>query len=208
MISDIATLAHLRNRQLGKSVEQLLGMVTGMLADDHLHDMEIRFLQTWLEANAEVAAAWPGSAVASAVRGVLADGCVTEEERVHLMATLKLLGTTDFAATGSASPEVIALPFDHECGVELRDRGVCHTGEFLHGTRVACERTTAAAGGVNYSTVSKKVHFLVVGTNVSPNWAHTSYGRKIEQAVTLKGVGHPIFVISERRWLDALTSVA
>jgi len=39
---------------------------------------------------------------------------------------------------------------------------------------------------------------------VAPDWAHTSYGRKIESAVALQQEGHSIAIISERRWLAAL----
>lgn len=205
MIEDPAALALLRKRQLNKSMEMLLGLVTGMIADNQLHDLEIKFLGTWLTEHADVAAIWPGSVVADAVNTILADGVVTEAEREHLLTTLAHLIGSDFAQTGSTSAEVIALPLDEHCPVDLRNANVCLTGEFLFGTRTKCEALATQAGATPLGTITKKISYLVIGTNVSPHWAHTSYGRKIEQAIALQKVGHTIRIISEQRWLEALS---
>lgn len=204
MIDDFATQALLRKRQLNKGIELLLGLVTGMLADGSLNDLEVKFLSTWLTEHADVAAVWPGNVVAKLVGEILADGTVTESEHARLMKMLTDLAGNDFAQTGSASAEVIALPVDEECLISLRDANLCLTGEFLFGTRAKCEEVASHAGAVPYGTVTKKIAYLVIGTNVSPHWAHTSYGRKIEQAVGLQQKGHPIKIISERRWLAAI----
>lgn len=204
MIEDPAAQALLRKRQLDKSMEMLLGLVTGIVADGYLHELEIKMLNTWLTDHADIAAVWPGSAIAQLLRSVLADGVITEAERDHLENTLTQLAASDFAHTGSISPEVIALPLDEHCTMSLQDANVCLTGEFLFGTRARCEEITAKAGAIPLGTVTKKIAYLIVGTNVSPHWAHTSYGRKIQQAMELQQAGHHIRIISERRWLTAL----
>jgi NAD-dependent DNA ligase len=102
------------------------------------------------------------------------------------------------------SAEIAALPIDDIVTVDLQHASVCHTGEFLYGTRAACERATMKAGGTCSDSVSRHVAYLVVGTRVSPNWAHTSFGRKIQKAVELQEDGHSVEIISERRWLEAL----
>lgn len=207
MIDDPGAQAALRNRRLNKGIELLLGLVTGIIADSQLHDLEIQFLNTWLADHEDVAAVWPGSLIAQRLQATLADGIVTEDERQHLLATLTQMAVTDFANTGSASPEVMALPLDDQCLVALRDANVCLTGEFLFGTRTKCEAISVKAGAVPHGTVTRKTAFLIVGTNVSPHWAHTSYGRKIQQSIELQQDGGSIKIISERRWLDALCCV-
>lgn len=194
----------LQTRQNNRALEHLMGMVTGMVADRHLHDLEIKLLSTWLSDNNEVTSRWPGFVIARKVREVLADGLVTEAERKHLMQVLTDLASTDFTLTGSASPEIAALPINDSVTVIIRHAGVCHTGEFLFGTRAACERVTLAGGGMPLDSVSKSTDILVIGTRVSPNWAHTSFGRKIQRAAELQEEGHPIEIISERRWLESL----
>lgn len=202
-IENPAALHSMARRRQSKAVELLMGIVTGMVADDHLHDREILFLRSWLTENTEVASTWPGCVIAERVSQVLADGAITEEERQHLLITLKDMASADFDA-GSTSQEVLRLPLQTDVEVDVRDRSVCHTGIFLYGTRNKCEALTEAAGGIPVSSVSRKVAYLVVGTNVSPDWAQTSYGRKIEAAVSLRNDGHPIAIIPERLWLQAL----
>jgi NAD-dependent DNA ligase len=194
----------LARQRVSVAIEHLLGMVQGMLADGLLHDLEIKLLATWLDANAETVTHWPASVVAVRVRNALADGLISEDERQHLLQTLADLLANDFAQTGSASPEPTRLPVDDAVPVDVRDAGFCLTGEFAYGTRSACEKLTTKAGGVTVGNVSKKSKYVVIGSRVSPQWAHTSYGRKIERAIELQQEGHCVCIISEQRWLQAL----
>lgn len=204
MIQDPSVQAILRKRQLNKGIELLLGLVTGMLADGSLNDMEINFLNTWLTEHSDVASIWPGNAVAKLVREIIADGVITESERMRLVKMLNDLSVNDFSQTGSVSAEVMTLPLDEHCEVNLRNANICLTGEFLFGTRSKCEEIATQSGSLPYNTVTKKIAYLIIGTNVSPHWLHTSYGRKIEQAMQLQQTGHGIRIISERRWLALL----
>jgi NAD-dependent DNA ligase len=205
---DRATQVAMYQRQISRCTEHLMGMVTGMVADQELNNKEIQLLSTWLREHSEVTQRWPGYVIARKVEEVMADGVITEEERAHLLAVLTELASNDFAETGSASPEVASLPINDIVTVDLRDAGVCLTGEFMFGTRAACERATLRAGGMPMDTVSKKVDYLVIGTRVSPDWAHTSFGRKIQRAAELQNDGHAIEIISERRWIEVLTPPA
>ena len=188
------------------AMEHLLGMVQGMLADGHLHDMEIKMLATWLSANEELLNMWPASVVAQRVNAALDDGHISDAERQHLTQTLCDLLANDFAETGSASPEPTRLPVTDDIDVEVCDAGFCLTGEFAYGTRNACAELTTKAGGIAIENVTKKARYLVIGSRVSPDWAHTSYGRKIERAMEIQTHGHSIFIISEQRWLDAISN--
>lgn len=205
MSSEYALKVSLEQRELSKSSQVLAGIITGIVADGNLHDMEIQMLNTWLSANPEVVSRWPGSAIASQLHTVLADGFVSADEREHLLHELQLLVGNDFSNSGSVTSEVAALPYDLECLIDVRGVHVCHTGEFLYGTRTACERLTELAGGVATGSVTKKTGFLVVGTHVSSAWVNTSYGRKIERAMELREDGHLISIVSEKRWLEALS---
>ena len=138
----------LQTRQINKAVEHLMGMVTGMVADASLHDLEIKLLSTWVSDNAAVVTSWPGFVVARKLREVLEDGVITTAERAHLLKVLTELAGSDFSLTGSATPEVAALPINDVVTVDLRNMGVCHSGEFIFGTRASCERLTLKAGGM------------------------------------------------------------
>jgi NAD-dependent DNA ligase len=200
---DIAAIKALQKRELTRSLEHLLGMLRGMLADGHLHDAEIRLLHEWLHSNAETAATWPATAVARAISGALTDGVISNSERTHMMGVCESLIGFSFVDTGSAAAQVAPLPIDDAVTVNLLNSGVCHTGTFLYGSRAACERASLAAGAMCLDNVTKACDYLVVGTNVSRDWAHTSFGRKIQKAVQLQESGHEIEIISEQRWLEA-----
>ena len=190
--------------RINTAIEHLLGMAQGMLADGHLHDMEIQFLSTWISSNKEATQEWPVSAIAAKVRDILVDGVITQEERDHLTQTLHDLLANDFSETGSVGAEPTRLPVCDDVEVEFDAVGFCLTGEFAYGTRASCERLLERAGAVAMDSVSKKIRYLVIGTRVSADWAHTSYGRKIERAVELQQQGHRVHIITEKRWLQAL----
>lgn len=206
MENEIAIKNSLEKARIKKAIEHLLGMIEGMIADDHLHDKEIQLLSTWMSANPQAILEWPGSVIALKVREILADGIITDDERKHLLIVLNKLIATDFNETGDASSCPTTLPIDDVVTIEIRNSGVCMTGEFIFGTRAACERLTLKAGGMPMDNVTRNVEILVIGALASPNWAHTSFGRKIQKAVEMQEAGHAIEIISEKRWLTALTS--
>ncbi len=179
-----------------------MGLIT--VADGQLNDLEIIMLSTWVASHPEVANEYPGSIIALKVKEVLEDGFITEDERFHLMNTLLQLASTDFSSTGSATAEVVKLPIDDSASPDLTGATVCFTGDFVYGTRADCFKLTEKAGSKYTDSLTRKVSVLVIGARVSPDWIHTSYGRKIQQAVELQSIGHEIQIISERRWLDLL----
>lgn len=203
---DIAAIKALQLREVTRGLEHLLGILRGLLADGQLHDLEVHFLREWLATNRPVADVWPASAVAKAVEAALADGVISTTERAHLVDVCESLIGFSFADTGVASGEVASLPIEDAVTVVLTNAGVCHTGTFLYGSRAACERASLAAGAMCLDNVTKACEYLVVGTHVSRDWAHTSFGRKIQKAVQLQDKGHEIEIISERRWLEAINS--
>lgn len=196
-------MAAVANRIQSKSMQTLMGMVTGIVADAHLHDREIQLLSTWLSENSAAANYWPGSVIAAQVRAVLADGMITEDERRHLLGVLTEMANSDFSATGSAQAEPLKLPIDDEAGpVAMMNAGVVHTGTFMYGTRAACERLSMAMGAMPLDNVSKSTDVLVIGTRVTPAWFNESYGRKILRGAELRQKGHAIRIISEAYWFE------
>lgn len=204
MSQDKAIQGVLAHREFVKSAQVLTGIITGIVADGHLHDMEVHMLSTWISAHPDVTQRWPGSAIARHLTEALADGVITPDERAHLLQTLQQLVGSDFSESGAVDNEVAALPFDETADTPLRDSRICLTGEFVYGTRSACEKLAAKAGALPVAAVSKKVHYLVVGTNISPHWVNTSYGTKILRAMELKQDGHTIGILRERHWLELL----
>lgn len=202
---DFAKSAAMEAAIVRKSLNNLMGVVNGLVCDNQLADIEIQFLATWLEENRHIADQYPANIVFRRVREVLADGVITDEERADLLADLKVISGNEFLETGAALPAHIAAVFDDDPYVEVENRLFVLTGKFLFGTRSACERAILKRGGMVASSVSRRTNYLVVGTMASPAWIEQNFGRKIQKAAELAASGDAeIAVVREPDWAIAL----
>lgn len=194
------------HRNLAKSTSALIGLCSGLVADQVLNDGEITFLDTWLAENADVAASFPGNIIADRLHAVLADGVVTEDERADLMETLTKVSGGAVQDHGVASGMATRLGVE-EAGaaeIEIPGRAFCFTGKFVYGPRARCESAVADRGGRVISGVTRELDYLVIGTLASRDWAHTSHGRKIEKAQAMRADGHSVLVLGEEVWVRRL----
>lgn len=199
-----AALASINHKQLTKSIQTLLGICTGITADNHISDQEVYFLKTWLSEYPEVTREWPGRLIAERVDHILHDGVITNNERIDLLETLQRITSTQFTETGSASPDSPLLPIDDDPSIFFRNMTYCFTGRFIYGTRANCERAVLSLGAMPVDRISKRLNYLVIGTLIEPTWLHTNYGLKIQSAIKHKESGADIGIISEKQWAEAL----
>lgn len=199
-----ARRAATEQRILKRSCESLLGICAGMMADGKLNDDEIRFLDNWLADNDELTITWPGEVVVARVKSILSDGRITEDEREYLKSTLRdLLGGT-LEETGATGGIATRLPLSDVKTIKIDDSSFCFTGNFLYGTRKACENAVTERGGLVSPSVKVDLNYLVIGTMASREWAHSSHGRKIEKALEYQNKGHSVFIVSEEQWVQFL----
>ncbi len=188
-------------RVLKRSCESLLGICAGLMADGKLNDDEIRFLDTWLVENDGLSVTWPGEVVFACVQKIMADGHITEEERSYLQKKLSaLLGGTLDGTGGTAT----RLPINEVKNIEFDDSSFCLTGDFLFGTRKACEKAIAERGGIVSPSVRIDLNYLVIGTMASHEWVHSTHGRKIEKAMDYQNKGYSLLIVSEEQWVQFL----
>lgn len=190
-------------RLLKRSCESLLGICAGLVADGNLNDTEIVFLRTWLAEHDSLGRTWPGEVVLRRVEQVLHDGVVTEEERLYLIKTLHELLGGSFVDDGAIPSGSCSLPVDTDAEISIAGKSFCFTGQFLFGTRAACERAVEQRGG-SISGVRKSLAFLVIGELSSRDWKNSSFGLKISSAVDLRASGCPLLIVSEGQWVRAL----
>ncbi len=182
------------------AMDRLLRLCRGFRVDNYLSQDEIRQLGTWLGNHEEVLAEWPGNVIAKRVQEVLADGIITEEERSDLQLLLeKAAGAKPKAKLALTS--ATRLPVDEPPpDVAFQDRSFCFTGQFIFGSRGKCQQTVLDRGGLCQDHPISTTDFLVIGTVASQRWAHETYGRKIEAAISLKRSGHDLKIIAEEHW--------
>lgn len=197
------SVAQLKSRT-EKACAQLLGLIAGITADGHLHDLEIQFLRTWLAEKRSEGEHWLNAQLSQLIEHIMADGVVTGAERSALMSALQAASGVSFAETGCVTPDTIAFPAD-DCDVVLAGNTFCLTGKFQFGSRSECELATIQAGGVCVSAVNKNTNYLVIGSaGPTKSWKQANYGQKIDSALKLKQQGYAIKVINEEKWLTFL----
>lgn len=206
--TDSSVQRAMQQRRLTRSVQNLLGICAGMVADGELHDNEIVFLSTWLRENEEVTQAWPGNVISERVTAILTAGKIEDAARNELLAFLTRFSGNSFNETGAAQPEAPSVPFDEGASIEFPGRSFCLTGKFTLGSRSECEKMIKKMGGFAVSTVSSSLHYLVVGGGCSPDWINSTYGRKIEAAMARKSCYGQPSIVTEAALLKALECTA
>jgi NAD-dependent DNA ligase len=191
-------------RRKDRDIAEMLGLAKGVLADGMVSSSEAELLRVWARNHPECVAEWPGNALYHRLERVFADEVVTPDEQEDLAQLLRdLVGGRAGIIAGDDAASTLPLdvplpPVDFDGAVFV------FTGRFAFGPRKICEQAVATLGAQCASSVTCKTRYVVVGTFGSRDWAQTSYGRKIEQAVELRSKGEHIAILSEDHWATAL----
>lgn len=134
------------------------------------------------------------------VSALLQDGLLDEEESKELLALLQRING-DQSEIGELA-KTTGLPLDDPPpGISFPQHTFLFTGTFVYGTRKQCQAAVESLGALNASSVTKGLNYLVLGTYVTDSWAHETYGRKIEKAMSYRSDGVPIAIVSESHWI-------
>lgn len=184
-----------------RSIDELIGLSRGLLADGVLNDNEIIFLHKWLEANEHCVDTWPANIIFERIQNILADGVIDSEERQDLFSLLTKL-TSGTLESGTATSD---LPLDDpQPIIEFEDNIFCVTGRFALGPRNVVTELIENKGGIISKGLTKKVNYLIIGTIGSQDWIHSSYGRKIEKAISYRETDGKPHIISEDHFVASV----
>lgn len=188
-----------RARREKRSADELLGLCKGILADGKLVLAEAEFLDKWIRANWERDDSWVIRRLKPRLEAMLVDGVLDQEEKAELFDLLQqYTGAIPTAPDEAFENYSTSLPLDDPPPpVEFPGRRFVLTGRFVTKNRDKCREIIESRGGECAKSVSRKVHYLVIGSLASRDWIHANYGRKIEKAIELRDKGHEIAIISE-----------
>lgn len=185
-------------------IDELIGVCKGCIIDQDLSDVEIKFLESWIKQNSEFIDLYPINILYKRIKEILLDGIIDEKERTQLFSLLsELSGFTpdSFKLNVSSS-----LPLDDPKPViTIPNNCFCFTGIFAFGSRERCETETIIREGIINKSVTLKTDYLVIGSMSSIDWAHSSYGRKIEKAMSLKQAKKKPWIVSEEHWTNHIS---
>lgn len=193
----------------GRGFDELIGFVRGILADGKVCDAEARALREWCDANPAAVTRWPGREISARLARVFADGVVTPDERADLAALLQAAaGGRPAAPIGTGRSSRLPLN-DPVPELAFGGRTFVLTGQFVYGTRNACEAAVVQRGGHCSSGVTRAVDFVVIGELCSRDWLYSTHGTKIQKAVEYRDErGIPIAIVPEDAWAAALSATA
>lgn len=189
-----------------RQVDELIGLVKGILADGVVYQTEAEFLLNWFNANNAIVDQWPAKAIYPRLLHALQDGHLDADEEAEIMALLLATVGGNRAPAHGFSSDSSSLPLNNPVPeIVFPGRRFCFTGKFTSGSRGWCEEQVAALGAEAASSVTKKLDYLVIGEIGSRDWLHSTHGTKIKKAIELRDGGLPLFIVSEQTWFDYVT---
>lgn len=196
-------------------IQKLQGILHGILADNQITKEEIIGLKTWLNDNEHLASIYPYDEVYSLITGVLADGCITDEERNLLKAFFSEFIDLNHSKTiDAAEIKSIKMTICKQgiCSVTptllIPNKQFCFTGKSSKTTRSGFAEAIHALGGIYKDNVSSVTDYLIVGNEGNPCWAFSCYGRKVEMAIKLRKSGHQVIIVHEHDFWDYVADLA
>ena len=186
-----------------RGISELIGIARGLVADGVVNELEADFLIRWLKEN-EHLTCWPFDVLNKRVRAMLADGVIDAEERQELLEVLRdLIGGEP--AAGKTINFASALPLTQPApDIVFAGKTFCFTGTFAFGERKDCHAAVVRLGGKPQDKVTTRLDYLVIGSLGNEDWMHSTFGRKIQQALDFNAKGRGIAIVSEDAWAQAL----
>ena len=128
------------------------------------------------------------------------------EEKYHDFASERLIRT--FLPADFAPRAATAAPRAAPAAVDLQKASFLFTGKLSTLTRDEAEKQVKDRNGVAASSVSPKLHYLVIGDEGSPLYGQGSKGSKQTKAEELNEKGANIRIISETMFLQMIAGQA
>jgi len=181
-----------------------LGLAKGLLADGVVSETEVLLIRDWMRRHPDSLEYWAIRAVHDRLERAFADGRIDDDERTDLGELLAdLVGGKAGVVGGDDS--ATELPLDRPAPTIAWEGSVfVLTGRFAFGPRRDCERQVLNRGGECDPNITRRTNYVVIGTFGSRDWAHTSFGRKIEKAVAYRQSGLPLSLLCEDHWARSL----
>lgn len=163
------------------SMQILKGIVEGISCDKKIVMDELDSLKAWMEGNLNLKGNYPYDTILSCIEKVIEDRIITLEEHHELM--------------GLFNEYINPIEAKTNLQIDLANKSVCLTGNFINGTKEEIGRIIVRNGGFISSGVTKSTDILLVGGEGSKDWSYGNFGSKVKKAMEMraKGIGIEIF---------------
>jgi len=184
-------------RTQDRKVDEFIGLCKGILADNEINEAERDILIKWLNENKvndaqikKIYKALIGDVSLPFLKNILGEYIGYNMQQFDIM---------------NAST---SLPVEKGLlSIEFEGKSFCLTGKFTSaiGNRKVLENMIEERNGIIKPRVVLDLDYLVIGELSNPDWIHSNYGRKIEQALKYKEKYQiDLKIISEQQLLKYL----
>jgi hypothetical protein len=193
------------------SIQQLEGILHGMLADNELSEAEINQLCDWMDDHEFLKGTYPFDEIDSLLVSAKEDGVISEDEKNMLKAffgnfidTRISYNINEFEIKNLQSKYSVSGICAVCPEITFENKTFCFTGTSKQAKRNEIAEIILSKGGFFNNNVTKKTDYLIVGGDGNPCWAFSCYGRKVEKAVQARKDGSQIIIVHENDFWDEL----
>lgn len=192
------------------SLQQLHGIIHGIMADNQINEKEIEMLFNWMNNNDFLNGFYPFDEIYSLLVSIKQDGVVSPDEINMLKAYLGNFIDTRTSYNINES-EIKNLQEQYTIGgicvvspnISFEGMTFSFTGKSSRAKRNEIADIIIGLGGIFNGNVTQNTNFLIVGDEGNPCWAFSCYGRKVEKAIDLRKKGHSIILVHENDfWVE------
>jgi NAD-dependent DNA ligase len=199
-IEDVIDYGELVPNGVEDLINELLGFISGISADNIVTSDELISLAEWLRENKESTFHWPGNILYKKIANILDDGIIDDHELRDFTETCKMIAGQQFLETGAAHGMATEFCAQLLTALPTSIKSVCFTGKFISGTRAQMNAEAKTIGLKSVKDITRNLNLLVIGSLASPDWRFSSHGRKIEQAIKNQMDGCDTLIITEDNW--------
>lgn len=195
-------------RVTDRQINEMLGMLRGIVCDGVVTEGEVRGFRNWLAENPWCAKEFPGNVLAARLERVIDNGTIAPGDRAELYELFcDTLGQGDLSK-GPQPTYSTRLPLDDPAPpITFAGNRFCLTGRFMYGERKDCAAAIEARGGTYGDSILRTSPMtLVIGDLGNVEWMYSAYGRKIESAMAYRANGAHIAIVCEEHWANAIMS--
>jgi hypothetical protein len=193
------------------SIQELEGILHGILSDNELSEIEINQLAIWMEEREFLKGTYPFDEIDSLLVSARQDGIISSDEKNMLKAFFSNFIDTRISYNINEF-EMKALQSKYSVSgicaicpnITFENKTFSFTGTSSRAKRKEIAEIIVNKGGYFNDGVTKKTDFLIVGGEGNPCWAFSCYGRKVEKAVQLRKEGSQIIILHENDFWDEI----
>lgn len=202
LVFDIIEYKSFETIDVADHINEFLGLISGIVSDNIINAQELKYILGWISTHEDVINHPITKDVSIKVVEFTKIKSPSPEEKSALLTFFKKTTGTNFGETGAATTEPLDHFVDHIESMTHTNARICFTGVFKKGSRKEVEAIATNLGATTRKDPSKSIDYVIIGSQVSQDWKHTSFGRKIQKAVELRDGGHPLFILTEKHWLS------